>query len=142
MAGLTRQMSAAATAPLKTETSKDASVAKFKVDTKILAQLRKETQLPINKIKSALEATKNDYAAALARLEESGRTDGSLRAAKFAGRVAADGCVAVAVSPMKQHAALVEVRSRLKTWFMLLSSTSNKQLYRIDQLRNRLCLST
>ncbi|EJD54403.1 hypothetical protein AURDEDRAFT_52077 [Auricularia subglabra TFB-10046 SS5] len=69
------------------------STAPTKVPVKLIAELRKATNVPMNKASEALAACNNDLAAAVAWLEEDTKRTGAARAAKLADRVANEGVV-------------------------------------------------
>lgn len=82
-----------------------------KADIKLLAQLRKETQISMSKAKEALLATNNDYKAALEWLEKDAIVSGAAKAAKLAGRNAKDGLVGVVVGSAGLGGAIVEMNT-------------------------------
>ncbi|KAG0164395.1 Elongation factor Ts, mitochondrial [Apophysomyces sp. BC1034] len=67
-----------------------------KPSVKLLAQLRKETEISISKAKEALVKSGNDYEKALAWLAEDAQVSGAKKAQKVAGRKAGEGLVTVA----------------------------------------------
>ncbi|KAF7730582.1 Elongation factor Ts, mitochondrial [Apophysomyces ossiformis] len=67
-----------------------------KPNVKLLAQLRKETEISITKAKEALIKTNNDYEKALAWLAEDAQVSGAKKAQKVSGRKAGEGLVTVA----------------------------------------------
>lgn len=82
-----------------------------KADVKLLAQLRKETQVSMSKAKDALIATNNDYNAALEWLDKDAAVSGAAKAAKLAGREAKDGLVGVVVGAAGLGGAIVEMNT-------------------------------
>ncbi|KAI9028486.1 elongation factor TS-domain-containing protein [Hyaloraphidium curvatum] len=82
-----------------------------KADMKLLAQLRKDTQISMSKAKEALLATNNDYAAALAWLEKDAAVSGAAKASKLAGRDANDGLVGIVIGSAGLGGAIVEMNT-------------------------------
>ena len=64
---------------------------------KLIGELRKATNAPMNKASAALAATNNDFDAAVAWLADDALKSGAAKAAKLAGRSANEGTLAVAV---------------------------------------------
>ncbi|KAF7968121.1 hypothetical protein HWV62_20108 [Athelia sp. TMB] len=64
---------------------------------KLVAELRKRTEVSISKARDALSATNNDVSAALAWLQDDLVTSGAKKAAKVEGRDANEGVVSVSV---------------------------------------------
>lgn len=68
-----------------------------KASMKLVAELRRATNVPLSKAADALAACNNDFDAAVAWLDEEMKRTGAARAAKLAGRVANEGTLALAV---------------------------------------------
>ncbi|CAM0137735.1 Elongation factor Ts, mitochondrial [Umbelopsis sp. WA50703] len=68
----------------------------IKPSVKLLAKLRKETEVSITKAKEALVKAENDYEKALAWLQEDAMVSGAKKAQKVAGRTAGEGLIAIA----------------------------------------------
>ena len=68
-----------------------------KPSVKLIGELRKATNAPINKASEALAATDNDFEAAVRWLADDALKSGAAKAAKLAGREANEGTLAVAV---------------------------------------------
>ncbi|KAJ1925126.1 Elongation factor Ts, mitochondrial [Tieghemiomyces parasiticus] len=86
----------------------------FKVNVKLVAQLRKELQVPMNKAREALTQCENDYTRAHAWLVKDAVTSGAASAAKLAERPADCGLVAaVALSDTDSEPGRVGTRGGL-----------------------------
>lgn len=64
---------------------------------KLVAELRKRTQVSLNKAREALDATGNDIEAALAWVEKDMEVSGAKKAAKLEGRIAEQGVIGTVV---------------------------------------------
>src|SRR3990167_10004231 len=73
----------------------------------LVKELRERTGAGMMECKKALEASKGDIEAAIEELRKSGAT----KARKKAGRIAAEGAVAIAVASDNKHAVIIEVNS-------------------------------
>ncbi|KAJ1675871.1 Elongation factor Ts, mitochondrial [Spiromyces aspiralis] len=79
----------------------------IKADIKLLAKLRKETQVSVTKAREALMATGNDYVKALEWIHHDSIKSGAKKAAKVQGRAMDEGVVAVKLD--NTSATLVEL---------------------------------
>ncbi|KZW00559.1 hypothetical protein EXIGLDRAFT_721329 [Exidia glandulosa HHB12029] len=68
-----------------------------KASMKLVAELRRATNVPLTKAAEALAACNNDFDAAVAWLDEEMKRTGAARAAKLAGRAANDGTIGLSV---------------------------------------------
>ncbi|CDH59458.1 translation elongation factor ts [Lichtheimia corymbifera JMRC:FSU:9682] len=72
------------------------AAAAIKPDIKLLKQLRQETEVSMTKAKEALVKNNNDYAKAMAWLEQDAQAAGAKKAQKVAGRTAGEGLISIA----------------------------------------------
>jgi elongation factor Ts len=88
-----------------------------KPNMKLLKELRKETEVSMSKAKEALVKNENDYAKALAWLQEDAQVSGAKKAQKVAGRTAGEGLITTAsvevpaTSGFKSKSTIIEVSS-------------------------------
>jgi elongation factor Ts len=78
---------------------------------KLVAQIRKDTQVSMSKAREALVATNNDLKAAMEWLEKDAAVSGAAKAAKLAGRDAKDGLVGIVVGAAGLGGAIVEMNT-------------------------------
>lgn len=82
---------------------------------KLLKELRKETEVSMSKAKEALVKNDNDYAKALAWLQEDAQVSGAKKAQKVAGRTAGEGLITTAsvdvpaIKGFKSKSTIIEV---------------------------------